>query len=261
MKYYITSIKAIKQTLLILFFLILTVHVFASDTIDYVGYKELYENQKEYNQSIIGTVFQVLIGMGGLVLVVLGSQFVFNYNINQRKYINLKDRLQNDIKELVTMSVEVNNSKFEQTYINTYKSINQSYKDAVDTFKESFQKQLEDSDKKLNEKFSKIEIDLRNVKIDNFLTKGLLYERSEQYNSALNTYADFATYCIETKKYNVRALMRINRVLSKMKSISKESKETVDELINQFPTSELYNKYKKFITEWLEEIQIEEIKG
>ena len=76
-----------------------------------IDYRLLYENEKEYNEKILGTIYWALSSILVIILAIIGSNIFFNFRFNKKQYQELENDLKQRLKELENEIIENNTEK------------------------------------------------------------------------------------------------------------------------------------------------------
>jgi len=217
-------------------------------------YKLLYENSSDSNAKIIATIQWSVGIISTFVIVLLGSQILFNYRVNKEEIRAIRSELDEKFSELKANTLSNSNEerkelieKFENKISHMEKEIKDSislhYKERdkyIDVKLESFDKDTARLKSKLESEFSYLKIDLSKLAGDVWKLKGV-------NSNALKYFIDTTNLEIDKNIPIKHSLDSIIESLQNMTSISKDDQEELINMLNRVP--EKYNSKKLQINE------------
>lgn len=140
------------------------------------AYKLLYETTQKNNDTLSETTHWTIGIVIAFIILILGSQFLYNWRLNKQEVDNIKGEMDLKFQELsATLLAERNIllKELEQDISNT-KRENQDYlKDKFDTYKESTERTLTANKTELQKEFLVFNADLKKHEADIWLLKGV----------------------------------------------------------------------------------------
>ncbi|MDP8227635.1 MAG: hypothetical protein P9L89_08370 [Candidatus Celaenobacter polaris] len=212
-------------------------------------YKQLYENSERSNDRII-TIMQWSIGLAAtFIIVLLGSQILFNYRVNKEEIRAIRSKLEEKFSNLRSEIIE---------------SINRDSKKSADFIQQSFnilEKELQDNFvTQFREKEKYFDVKIESVGKDNKLLKSIFESKvnalSIELNkldgyvwqlrgvraNALKQFVKIAELKIDQGDEPKYILSDIKNVLDDMKAINKSDYAQLENLMGKIPAN--FNQIK-----------------